>query len=480
MKMFKEFIMSIKKSVILILFIFFLSIGVKADNALQITGVPNSFELTGHIQQYKGITANSTIEKISSDSSLFSLGQNSPQLTPDLNIYWIKTTIKNYFNCDKEYVLFFDDHWDQIDFYSLESNIWKHQITGELIPFRDRSLKIQHAGVQLILKKGETQTFYAKLVFKGNWLGPESFIDNCMEQESFLNERGNEKFIQGIFLGLILIMILYNLFLFFSIRDKNYLYYVIVLISTLLNFWGDIWYDFEFLLPQLPKLHRFLVDTPFYNTLGLFSTVIFAQSFLNTKQNLPKLHILMNMLLVLTNLILILSIFHITINGLFYSNINVAVVMSLNLVCGILLLRKGYRPAKFYVLGNIPFLIPIILFVLDGNFHFLPFEMKEYHMEIGSGIEIMFFSFALADRIKIMKGEISLQQEKIIIHLKETEILKDKVNRELESKVEERTLELSHKNQEITDSITYAKRIQQAMLPTHTYLHKTLKRLQKK
>ncbi len=47
-------------------------------------------------------------------------------------------------------------------------------------------------------------------------------------------------------------------------------------------------------------------------------------------------------------------------------------------------------------------------------------------------------------------------------------------NKELEQKVKERTRELSTKNNEILSSIEYAKRIQQAILPTHKYVQKVV------
>jgi serine phosphatase RsbU (regulator of sigma subunit) len=93
-------------------------------------------------------------------------------------------------------------------------------------------------------------------------------------------------------------------------------------------------------------------------------------------------------------------------------------------------------------------------------------------MQIGSSIEAVLFSIALANRINILKKENIQKQEDIIRHLEENKQLQTKVNRELEQKVEERTNEINlqkkiieQKNRGMVESIRYAKRIQEAILP---------------
>ncbi|MCE3278399.1 MAG: protein serine/threonine phosphatase [Bacteroidetes bacterium] len=93
-------------------------------------------------------------------------------------------------------------------------------------------------------------------------------------------------------------------------------------------------------------------------------------------------------------------------------------------------------------------------------------------MQFGSSVEAVLFSFALANRINILKKENIQNQTEIIRHLKENELLQTKVTRELENKVEERTTEINfqkkiieQRNRDIVESIRYAKRIQEAILP---------------
>ena len=84
-------------------------------------------------------------------------------------------------------------------------------------------------------------------------------------------------------------------------------------------------------------------------------------------------------------------------------------------------------------------------------------------MYIAAILQILIFSFGIARKMRLDEIERNQIQEQIIDQLKVNEKLKDKVNRELEQKVKERT-------REITDSIDYAQRIQDAVLPGPEYL----------
>jgi serine phosphatase RsbU (regulator of sigma subunit) len=106
------------------------------------------------------------------------------------------------------------------------------------------------------------------------------------------------------------------------------------------------------------------------------------------------------------------------------------------------------------------------------NFGILPrIFITEYGIQIGSAIEIIFFSFALSERVRSLKDEKQKIQDQLFEQLQENNKLQIEQNIELEKKVKERTLEIQkqsqiifEKNKDITDSINYAKRIQDAML----------------
>ena len=98
-------------------------------------------------------------------------------------------------------------------------------------------------------------------------------------------------------------------------------------------------------------------------------------------------------------------------------------------------------------------------------------------MQFGTTIEALLFAIALGDRINKLQSKNKEQQAELINQLKKNEGLQKKVNRELEEKVKERTveielknIELLYSNKQITDSLNYAKNIQTAILTSHNAL----------
>src|SRR5690606_34917621 len=84
-------------------------------------------------------------------------------------------------------------------------------------------------------------------------------------------------------------------------------------------------------------------------------------------------------------------------------------------------IKKHYRPARFFFIAFLAFFICILLFVLR-NFGFLPYNLfTTYILEIGSVIQVTLLSFALADQINIYRKEKEASQEHALIVMKENE-----------------------------------------------------------
>lgn len=112
------------------------------------------------------------------------------------------------------------------------------------------------------------------------------------------------------------------------------------------------------------------------------------------------------------------------------------------IAAGFISLKRGIRTAKYFLIGWSAFLILVILFILTLN-NVVPSNFFNTHgIFMGHMAEVVLLSFALADRINILKKENEKKQKEIIIQLEENHELQTKVNRELEQKVTERTAEV--------------------------------------
>jgi serine phosphatase RsbU (regulator of sigma subunit) len=170
----------------------------------------------------------------------------------------------------------------------------------------------------------------------------------------------------------------------------------------------------------------------------------------------------------------------------------------------ILRIRTGFKPAWYFLIANLV-LIPLsiisinqITFTLSVptiNESVLSRILQVSGVFVAAILQILIFSMGLARKLRLDELEKKIAQKRVIDQLTENEKLKDKVNRELDQKVQERTREIRDQKEEIesqrdeieaqrdlvfaqkkeiTDSIGYAQRIQAAILPHKTYLDKLI------
>ncbi|HTL83275.1 MAG TPA: 7TM-DISM domain-containing protein [Bacteroidia bacterium] len=287
-----------------------------------------------------------------------------------------------------------------------------------------------------------------------------------------------EKYIPGLFIGMTAVMGLYNLFLFISTRDRNYIYYVLYIFGA-----GLIFLSNDGAFDDLPEksFWGFVLGGTLFDALFFFGLVLFTQSSLETSRNAPVWHKILHLLNALSLLTVIMGWLGMdTIADNLEICIGVTGFVALT-VTSLVCLRKGFRPARFFLLAHIFLSTGTILFILTHVASVLPQNsFSFYYMKTGMMLEVILSSVGLADRINLLKAENVSSQQKIIDQLTENEKLKDKVNRELEEKVAERTMELLEKNNSILDSLHYARNIQKALLPNEKYISRNLDRLNKK
>jgi serine phosphatase RsbU (regulator of sigma subunit) len=165
-------------------------------------------------------------------------------------------------------------------------------------------------------------------------------------------------------------------------------------------------------------------------------------------------------------LLAVLSLFFPT--SLVITKISICMILFEDLlipVAAAVCLIKGFKPAKSYLLAFSFLLFGTILNLLM-DFEILPYGFWGlYGPQVGSAIEVALLSFALADRINILKKEKETAQEKAIT-------MKEDYARLLEKQVLERTSELEieknklkAQNDIFESEIALAKKIQLQLIP---------------
>lgn len=268
-----------------------------------------------------------------------------------------------------------------------------------------------------------------------------------------LNETLNvQTLVAGIYMGVMLVMLLYNLFIFSATRDRNYLLYIFYIFFLTLAQSTLAGYEFRFLWPEHPWVNRYAVVVT--SSLSAISGLLFTMQFLQTSVNSIRFHRIMQALIGIYFLGMVICIFT---NYLSFSyhilNLNgIAVVLTV-LSTSIYLVNKGYRPAKFYIIAWAFFLISFLILILR-NLAFLPYNnFTTYSIYVGSSFEVALLAIALADKINNLRKEKELSQAESLRTLQENEKLIINQNALLEKKVAERTDELLKTNENLSTAM---------------------------
>jgi class 3 adenylate cyclase len=350
---------------------------------------------------------------------------------------WNKFTVVN--NSDRKWVLVVDNYsLDTLEFwYKNTAGKFQQVLSGRSKPFSTRIYKASNYIFNLPVAKNDTATFYLKV---------HSYF---MQYPLYL--RSEEKFVQkahehdlafGFYFGFILCIVLYNFFVYLSIRDKIYLFYIIYVISAglmiaqLKGFIALLWGD---------NLHFMWDYAPMIIAFSGIATVIFTQQILDTKLHAPKLNNILNYLFLPVYAVIVGS-------SLLGYNLTASILNQINGLCALLffyataivIYRKGYRFARFYVAACWAYFAGVVVYVLKA-FTVLPFNFfTNNSIEMGSIIEMLIFSFMLSDKINTFKREKDIAQEKLLVSLQENEKLISDQNKNLETRVTERTKELQN------------------------------------
>ena len=378
--------------------------------------------------------------------------QPSPNLGLTNSTFWINIKIKNDTPIRELLLGTNNTMIDTIELYEIvDGEVIYIETLGDYLAFNDRNYNAQSFLFDLDIAENETKEYLIKL---NSWeqlvlplfLGYKTsvFESNLLHDLIF-----------GVFFGVMLVLILYNFFIFLTVKDNSYLFYVIYIFFITLTQASLNGYTLRFIFPASPYLSN--ISLIVFNCLAGLATVRFIQLFLKTKENIPKLNFgyyIIAGFYVLGIITIVLGLNQVSyrlmdMGGAFIAlfSLFVAIKMSLN--------RSRY--AKFFLLAWSMFLIGVILFVLK-NAGILPSNNFTNHtMTIGISIEGIILSLALADRINVYKKE-------RLEALEEKEKFVREQNVILEQKVKERTNELLKVNEELEAALNSVMEAQSKLL----------------
>lgn len=251
------------------------------------------------------------------------------------------------------------------------------------------------------------------------------------------------------FIGIMLSVLLYNVFIYLSTKDLIYLIYVffvLILLLTQLCLFGQLEL---FLKDILPYKSEWVL---FFGSMSGLITIYFALEFLSIKKY--SIWIYRISILSICSYLLVFLFLLLDFNDFSFNLINANASLSiLLLIAAYNAMKKGYRPAIYFMVAFSTFLIGVTVFALKDYGVITYSSVTKYFLPIGVMIEAILLSLALADRINILKREKEASQAQAILMMEENQRLIHEQNAILEKEVEARTREITSTNHDLEKTL---------------------------
>jgi signal transduction histidine kinase len=380
--------------------------------------------------------------------------------------FWVKLHIKNHEPEINDWQLEIEDeHIDSIDFFYLnKDNKWEKKQYGEMYPFSQREWESRTFIIPLQLPDTITKTYYFRLRTQGTL----HFDMNIYRERACFRKVIQTDTYYGIFFGIMFLLIIYNIFIYLSLRDISYFYYILLVLSSLGFIALESGHMFQYVLQNSMRLNIKLL--PVSIPVCEFCFLLFTISFLNIrKYSLVIYRILISIMVLAVILTILLSIinYHQAIQIAAYSS---QIYIVITLISGIICYLRGNKGARMFVLGFTLYFIGALAIsflamgIVRDNF------VTVHGLELGSILNGIILSLALIDNYRISKIEKEKAQEEII-HMRE------KATEILEKKVKERTREIQDKNEELRLQQEELKTINEVLENQKEELQRTLENL---
>ncbi len=335
--------------------------------------------------------------------------KNIPRFGFSSSAYWFRLTIQNPLADDKKlYLELKNSYIDRIDFYKPDGQGgWIEKRTGELAPFATRDIKRGSFIFRIVVPKESKETYFLKFEGDSSFDMP-LFLFN---DEGFLEDQFRKNFHMGFYFGIISIMMLTSLFLFFQIRDLSLFYYFLYLATQVLVFSNFKGLTEQYLWPN----HHIWANQSFFVFYSLthICFLLFTRAFLDTSKHFKVLDRILLFEIVILAVCIIPGIFVPYQVGVQFLMISVIIYQVTALLAGLISFYKGRKSAGYFLVAFTPMILSTIIFILL-KMNYIP----------NSGVIVIFFkvnhfaklallSIAIISRVKLLNDERQVALENV-------------------------------------------------------------------
>ena len=414
--------------------------------SLRLESATEAYLLGRHVEYLEDRTGHLRLEEVSSSTHSKSFRQ-SHQAAPSFgftdSIYWFRLALENSDPHPGRWLLEFQyPLLDQVDLFLLDAGgVVSHQQSGDRLAFSQRTISERVPLFLVEIPPESTREIYFRVESSSSLQLPITL----WSERAYHQADHDRQILFGIYYGITLALLVYNIMLFVSLRDRIYLFYV-AYIGCFSLFQASLnGLSFEYLWPESALWAE--KAAPFFMSAASIMAIQFSRLLLQIDREMPTTDKAFRYFMGLLAIIALYAFWGpysivvklATAGGLIAS-------LALNVVGWISWMAK-VKFASYYVLSWTSFLLGSSIYalktiaVLPENF------ITEYSIQVGSALEVMLLSFALAYRVKLLEEE--------------NKRIQSEANLRLEHRVNERTEELNDALRHLSEAKDKLERLSQ-------------------
>ncbi|QNP40469.1 sensor domain-containing diguanylate cyclase [Lysobacter solisilvae (ex Woo and Kim 2020)] len=410
----------------------------RAADTVVLTDATPAVPLSSHVLYYHDAAAKDSLR-----DSAHKLANNRFARLPDesaafgfqTGAYWFHVRLLN--RSERE------QRWLLVQQYALSDNIdvyanyadgrTQHWRGGDALPFADgRSISYRHPNFLIDLPREQPVDVFVRVQSQSSMQVPLKLYT----QAAFTEMSRDAQLGMGVYYGILLALFFYNMVLWLTLRDASYFWYLLHICAFGLVLFTLNGLGFEYLWPN----STWLADksVPLSICLSQVGMQQFTRTFLGLRERWrlgDRISLGIIAFYVLLGLAATQLPYHVTTP---IASATVFLSISWVAALGLVITRRGYKPAVIFLLAWAMFLLGTGMFAAVA-FGLVPkVFLTEYGKEIGSAMEMLLLSIGLGYRYSALRSE----NERIIRDSRD----------QLEQKVAQRTSELSNALNQLADA----------------------------
>ncbi len=396
-------------TVLLFVLIFLTGVPGFAEEPIVLSDEHSNYALGGHLALFEDPGGELSVSDVLSPSGNFIVSpDNEPNVGFTRSVYWVRLKVVNNSSVDSWVIEHTYAPMDFVDLFRVaDGKVVSAAQSGDRVPQREKAIPGRTSLFSLDVPRGTTRELYIRFESASSMVFPL----RIWSEDRFAEKERNARFYLGLYFGFLLVMVAYNFFIYASTREKSYLYYVLFVASNTVfqacflgvaqvylwpeNVW---WTDHALVL---------------FASLAVAFSALFTRSFLQVKIRAPKYALAIDLCLAVSLTNSVISLFVPYSISIMVTNTILVVFSVAYVAVAVVILKRGYTPARLYLLAWSILLSAVFIGALK-NFGIAPSNrFTSYILQIGSVFEIVLLPLAVTDRLNVLR-KANLKTERML------------------------------------------------------------------